>query len=129
MHYYRFGEKPLYLYEDNSGIYFGSEPKFIFELIGHRLPINKNHLLRYLINGYKALYKTGETFFEGLKEVKPGTALRINFKGIKSEYKYWVPNFNQQEEKLSFDEAVHDTRHALINSVKLRLRSEMGNRP
>jgi asparagine synthase (glutamine-hydrolysing) len=121
----RFGEKPLYFYENNSGIYFGSEPKFIFELLGHRLPINKNHLLRYLVNGYKALYKTRETFFEGLKEIRPGTALRINFTGTKTEYKYWAPNFNQQEEKMSFDEAVHKTRHALINSVKLRLRSDV----
>src|SRR6185503_5862678 len=36
----RFGEKPLYLYRDASGLYFGSEVKFIVALLGRRLPID-----------------------------------------------------------------------------------------
>ncbi len=63
----RFGEKPLYLYRDGDDLYFGSEVKFIVALLGRPLPVNHRHLRRYLVNGYKSLYKTRETFFEGLE--------------------------------------------------------------
>ena len=121
----RFGEKPLYIYEDDAGLYFGSEPKFIFALLGHALPVNKNHLLRYMVNGYKALYKSGDTFFEGLKEVPPGSALRFDVNGKRTNQKYWLPKFDQQIDGMSFDDAVLNARDALINSVKLRLRSDV----
>ena len=60
----RFGEKPLYIYtEKNGDVYFGSEPKFIFALRGQRLSINMDQVRRYLVNGYKSLYKGKDTFF------------------------------------------------------------------
>lgn len=121
----RFGEKPLYIYEDDSGLYFGSEPKFIFALLGRVLSVNKNHLLRYMVNGYKALYKNGDTFFEGLKEVQPGSVLKIDINGKHAVQKYWLPKFDQQIDDMSFDDAVLDVRDALISSVKLRLRSDV----
>ena len=34
----RFGEKPLYLHETPDGLVFGSEPKFVFALLGRTLP-------------------------------------------------------------------------------------------
>jgi asparagine synthase (glutamine-hydrolysing) len=121
----RFGEKPLFIYKDNTGIYFGSEPKFIFALLGHQLPINQEHLLRYMVNGYKALYKKGDTFFEGLKEVSPGSILKVSVDGICTEKKYWTPRFDQQIDEMSFENAVLEARDALINSVRLRLRSDV----
>jgi asparagine synthase (glutamine-hydrolysing) len=57
----RFGEKPLYLLQDDGGLYFGSEVKFIAALLGRSLTPNRNQLCRYLVNGYKALYKTDES--------------------------------------------------------------------
>src|SRR5262249_976783 len=53
----RFGEKPLYLYRDSTGLYFGSEIKFIVALLGTKLTLNYDHLSRYLVNGYKSLHK------------------------------------------------------------------------
>ena len=51
----RFAEKPLYVYRDASGLYFGSEVKFIATLLGRRLDVNIDHLRRYLVNGFRAL--------------------------------------------------------------------------
>ena len=66
----RFGEKPLYIHRcQNGDVFFASEIKFIISLLGQKLPINIRHLRRYLVNGYKSLYKTRETFFEGLEEL------------------------------------------------------------
>ena len=85
----KFGEKPLYLWQDSNGFYFGSEIKALASLAGYWPTINKNHLLRYLINGYKSLYKVSETFYEGVNELESGHFLAIdsysNFK-IKN---YW----------------------------------------
>lgn len=121
----RFGEKPLYLFEDDSGVYFGSEPKFIFALLGRRLPVNTDHLQRYLVNGYKALYKTGATFFAGLREVHAGAFVRFDRRGQRAEGRYWSPRFDATDETMSFDDAVEATRDALIESVRIRLRADV----
>lgn len=119
----RFGEKPLYLYRDGSGLYFGSEIKFIAAMRGHRLAVNYNHLYRYMVNGYKALYKVKETFFEGIEELAPASVLLLK-DGAETIRRYWQPIF-VPDESLSYDDAVSGTREALIRSVKLRLRADV----
>jgi len=121
----RFGEKPLYLYEDHTGVYFGSEPKLIFALLGRRLPVNTNHLRRYLVNGYKSLYKTGDTFFAGLREVRPGSTVRFDRSGQRRDERFWTPRFDVTDESMTFDDAVSLTRDALVESVRIRLRADV----
>jgi asparagine synthase (glutamine-hydrolysing) len=120
----RFGEKPLYIYRDATGLYFGSEIKFIFALLGRRLPVNGNHLRRYLVNGYKALYKGAETFFEGIAEVRSGHFLRIAADGGESLHRYWQPKL-AIDDGMSYADAVAGARERLINSVGLRLRADV----
>ena len=121
----RFGEKPLYVFEDSTGVYFGSEPKFIFALLGRQLPVNLNHLQRYLVNGYKALYKAGDTFFTGLGEVRPGSIVRFDARGQRQDQRYWTPRFDVTDESMTFEQAVELARDALVESVKLRLRADV----
>ncbi len=120
----RFGEKPLYLYKDNSGIYFGSEVKFITALLGRKLEVNTNHLYRYMVNGYKALYKGEETFYKGLSELSPSNILNILADGKVNETKYWQPKFDVHN-SLSYQGIVEGVREKLIKSVELRLRSDV----
>ncbi len=120
----RFGEKPLYLYRADDGIYFASEIKFISALLGRPLEINPEHLLRYLVNGYKSLYKSGHTFFKGVEELGAGAILKLAADGSESTSRYWIPKFNQQE-GMSFEDAVHGAREHLIRSVELRLRADV----
>lgn len=120
----RFGEKPLYLYQDVTGLYFGSEVKFLVALLGQRLEINYNHLYRYLVNGYKALYKVRETFFQGVKELPPTSVLHIDREGRESQAIYWQPSF-EPDESMSYAQAVEGVRERLIHSVKLRLRADV----
>jgi asparagine synthase (glutamine-hydrolysing) len=69
----RFGEKPVYLLHDpDGGLYFGSEIKFISALAGRRLQVNVDHLSRYMVNGYKSLYKDPHGFFTDVTELRPG---------------------------------------------------------
>jgi asparagine synthase (glutamine-hydrolysing) len=120
----RFGEKPLYLYADGDGVYFGSEVKFIAALLGRRIEPNLDHLFRYLVNGYKSLYKTVETFHRGVRELTAGTWLEIGAGGATREQRYWQPRF-EQDSDLGFDQAVEEVRAALIESMRLRLRADV----
>jgi asparagine synthase (glutamine-hydrolysing) len=120
----RFGEKPLYLYRCDDGIYFASEIKFISALLGRSLEINQEHLLRYLVNGYKSLYKGSNNFFKGVEELGAGSILKLTADGSEMTRKYWVPRFDQQVE-MSFDDAVSGAREHLIRSVELRLRADV----
>jgi asparagine synthase (glutamine-hydrolysing) len=120
----RFGEKPLYLYKDATGTYFGSEIKYLAALVGRRFDVNPAHLYRYLVNGYKSLYKTRETFFIGVSELPAGTLLTLNADGSESSRRYWEPKLGV-ESKMSYDDAVDGVRERLVRSVKLRLRADV----
>ncbi len=120
----RFGEKPLYLYRAPEGLYFASEIKFIMALLGRRLDIDREHLRRYLVNGYKSLYKTRRTFFAGVEELASGSLLEIDAEGRETSRRFWTPTFAQHGD-MSFEEAVQGAREKLINSVELRLRADV----
>lgn len=119
----RFGEKPLYLLEDKNGLYFGSEIKFLFALSDAHPRPNLNHLRRYQVNGYKALYKGNETFFENIREVPSGTYLSIK-NAIITKRNYWK-RLVDCEQDMSFEKAVEETRKKLIRSMELRLRADV----
>jgi asparagine synthase (glutamine-hydrolysing) len=121
----RFGEKPLYFYRDGEAIYFGSEVKFLFALMGRRLPVNEDHLKRYLVNGYKALYKTQAAFFQGLEVVRPGHWLGVDAAGRVAEQPFWQPSFPVCRADLSYEETVAGTLERLTRSVDLRLRADV----
>lgn len=120
----RFGEKPLYLYRDSAGIYFGSEVKFISAMLGAQLSVNIDHLYRYMVNGYKALYKDGRTFFLGLTELPPANILRLCGNGREQQQRYWLPSV-QPEDKMTYAEAVAGTHEHLIRTMELRLRADV----
>ncbi len=121
----RFGEKPLHLYRDATGLYFGSEPKLVFALLGRRLPVDLDQARRFLVNGYKALYKErGRTFFQGLCELPPATSLTVDALGRESTSTYWEPRCDPDPE-MSYEEAVAGARERLIRAVRLRLRADV----
>ena len=120
----RFGEKPLYLWHKNNGLYFASEVKALATLAGKWPNVNENHLLRGLVNGYKALYKKKETFFNEVIELPSGTYLKINSESIGSPGRYWKPQ-PVEDDNLSYADVVAMTKDAIINAVKIRMRSDV----
>lgn len=120
----RFGEKPLYIARAPEGLYFGSEPKAVFELMGRRLPVNREHLCRYLVNGYKSIYKSKAGFFEGLEEVQLASLLRVDADGKESELRYWAPAYRPRA-SMTYEEAIVGVRERLIQSLRVRLRSDV----
>ena len=122
----RFGEKPVYLMrEPDGGLYFGSEIKFIAELAERWPAVNFDHLSRYMVNGYKALYKNGHGFFDGVTELAAGAVLRMQSDGRESLRPYWRPGGLAIDEALGYEDSVALVREALVRSVKLRLRADV----
>src|SRR3990167_6172270 len=121
-----FGEKPLYMYEPEGGeIYFGSEIKFLSSLSNKKFTPNKDHITRFLVNGYKAIYKVNKNFFEEVKELPRSTYKEINIvSGTKIIKRYWFPKTNVNP-SLTFDEAKNEAKELLINSVRMRLRADI----
>jgi len=120
----RFAEKPLYYFEDESGFYFGSEIKFLKCLLGKNLNVNYRHLMRHMAHGYKSLYKSEETYFENLSELKYAENLLITSRGKGTRHRYWTP-MSKIDEKMSLEDAIEGTNEALLNSVKIRLRADV----
>lgn len=119
----RFGEKPLYFLEAEDGFFFGSEIKFIRRLLGEKLEVNRRHLLRYLVNGYKALYKTRETFFERVGEVPYATSVLVGQTLKPVSARFWEPSFRPVE--MTLEEAVRGVRERLLESMRIRLRADV----
>ena len=120
----RFGEKPLYVLSKNNGLYFASETRALAAIANDSLKVNENHLIRNLVNGYRSLYKTNETFFLEVEELSPSTCLKIDSNGKTFSYNYWKPKFVENT-KLSYLDAVDMTREAVIKATKLRMRSDV----
>lgn len=120
----RFGEKPLYLWRRPEGLFFGSEIKALAALAGSWPAVNTDHIRRYLVNGYKSLHKTADTYFQGVEKLPPATTLTITADGERLE-RYWTPHLNRRDETLTFADAVARTRELLIRSVETRLRADV----
>lgn len=119
----RFGEKPLWYYREMEGFYFASETNMLSAMAGRDFEVNEKHLLRYLVNGHKSLFKSGEHFYKKIKEIPSRHCMVIN-PGLESRtYDYWNPEV--KEEALSEKECIEKTRELIINSVSLRLRADV----
>lgn len=120
----RFGEKPLYWSRTDDAFYFGSEPKFIFAMLGRTLSPNLDHVRRFLVNGYRSLYKSPATFFLGLEEVPAASRLVVRDGRPAPAVRYWSPPAVAEEE-MDLAEAARRTREAVLRAVEIRLRSDV----
>jgi asparagine synthase (glutamine-hydrolysing) len=80
----RMGIKPFYYYPTDDGVLFGSEPKAILAnpLAARAVSLDG---LRELL----AFVKTpGHAFWEGMREVEPGTVVTVSSNGVRT-HRYW----------------------------------------
>ena len=119
----RFGEKTLYLTSDREALYFASETRALWQLLGRRRPVNRNQLLRYLVNGYKSLGKGSDTFYDDVSEIPPATNLVFEAPGRRRAECYW--RLEHEPSDMSRTEAEEQSAALLEESIGLRLRSDV----
>lgn len=120
-----FGEKPLFLYQPNPGeLYFASEVKALATLSNKKFTPNINHISRFLVNGYKALYKTPERFFLEISDLPYASYLEIDISGKQRQQRYWYPKVNVNHD-MTFEEATEKTRDLMIEATRIRMRADI----
>ena len=119
----RFGEKPLYTFKTQHGIFFGSEIKYIKNLSKLKFNINLNKINEYLQLGYKSVFKNNQSFFKNIYSLKQGTYLKTNLKRTISK-NYW-PVYKKKLSKSNLTELIKIHKKNFFESLKIRLRSDV----
>ncbi len=119
----RFGEKPLFYRIDRGQLYFGSEIKFVVSLGESAPDPDVDQLRRYLVNGYKSLYKRPRTFFRDIHEFPPASTAVVTDPTVIAAQRYWSLAFRPTQ--MSEDAALEETRARLRRAVELRMRADV----
>lgn len=119
-----FGEKPLYLYESEEGVYFSSEAGALIRAFGLRWEPSDSDIADFLHLGYIRPPQTG---FKNLINIAPATHITIAKNGQRREKVYWNPSFPKMTGNPSpFESTQIDTlRDLLCQSLEKRLRSDV----
>ena len=119
----RFGEKPLYWMRSGGTLYFGSEVKFLAGLSGAAPVVDVRHLRRYLVNGYKALYKQPASFLVGVSELPPASSATLTGADEPAPRRYWQLAYEPRD--MTMEEAIAGTRERLYRALEIRLRADV----
>lgn len=115
----RFSVKPLYYAFCNNSFYFGSEIKEIKPFLTKK-ELNIDAMYKFLRQGL--LDYNEETFFLGIRKLKPMHNLIIDLKtGKTEEQRYW----NYTKEDIREERAIEKFKALFEDSIKLRLRSDL----
>ncbi len=130
----RFGQKPLYFYEDSKVFVFASEIKAILAhpavpRVSRFNGEDRRALAAYLSFGYVPAARTA---FRGIDMLEPATAMRVEVLGngsnpyIGEPYAYWdLPTLAPPDLSAKAGSYVRDLREQLEEAVKLRLVSDV----
>jgi asparagine synthase (glutamine-hydrolysing) len=117
-----FGIKPLYYWESDCRLLFGSEIKALIEHPDVTVEPQYDAIQEYIVFQYVL---NSETFFKGIRKVCPGHYLLIDLESFeKKSVKYWEPDFTIDTHHT--EEYFVDTlRDLLDDSIRLQLRSDV----
>ncbi len=119
----RFGIKPFYYTLIDDKFCFASEIKQFTAITGWEAKMNQTRAYEFLVFGYHD--HTNETFFKGVFQLKKGHNLVYNLDDHTFSFNcyYKLPiTFNTQ---ISFNGAKEKFRKLFIDSIRLRLRSDV----
>jgi asparagine synthase (glutamine-hydrolysing) len=119
----RFGEKPLYTWFIDGTLYFASEVKTLSALAGRKPAVNTEQLRRFLVNGYKCLGKSHQTYFKEIALLPSGTCAILKAPARPAPAPYW--RLPTEIREASFDEAVAHARDLLRRAVETRMRADV----
>lgn len=121
----RFGEKPLYYFQDDTGFYFASELPILFSIMGKRPDIDSNKLRSYLFLGYRNLHRENTTFYSDVRLLKSHHLLKVMDGKVTDLSSYWNVSKVQVSKFESTEIAISEVKDKLFRSIELRLRSDV----
>jgi len=116
----RLGVKPLFYSEVGSSFIFGSEIKALLAHPGVKAELDREGLAEVFALGPS--HTPGNGIFRGIKELRPGHALKFSQDGLKV-WRYW--NVQSEEHTDTFDETVEKVRFLFQDAVKRQLVSDV----
>ncbi|ANB61711.1 asparagine synthase (glutamine-hydrolyzing) [Anoxybacteroides amylolyticum] len=123
----RFGVKPFYYAVKDETIAFASEIKQLLVEDFVSKKANRDKVAKFLLFGEVNIEK--ETFFEGVNQLLPSEAMRVNLdEGVSSlkVWRYYHPPLNQSMKRDgNLVEYQQQFKELLFDSVRLRLRSDV----
>ena len=120
-----FGIKPFYYAPTDGQFVFASEIKGILPHPSYKKKLNQEALEQYLSFQYSALEKT---FFQGIRQLKPGHFLTYNIKSASLELNpYFVPTLHPQSlnGKKQEEEWISRLDQTIENSVKTHMAADV----
>ena len=118
----RFGEKPLYLCEDASGLYFASEIKALLRVPGIKPAVDLGAVWDYLAYRYVPGPKT---LFTGIRKLMPGTTATWERGKLKEERYWWAPDRSQHHYQQPPRDVVETFLSRLDEAVRLQMVSDV----
>ncbi|MEC9264642.1 MAG: asparagine synthase (glutamine-hydrolyzing) [Pseudomonadota bacterium] len=119
----RFGEKPLLTHRTDHGLYFASEVKQLVALTGHDFPVRTAAIGDFLAHGYRRIFSSPETYFEGVVRFPSGHAARMTGDGLSQPAPYWRPRFAPVD--MTAEEAAEGAMAEIDRAIRIRLRADV----
>ena len=116
----RLGVKPLFYAEVGTSFIFGSELKALLANPNVKTELDREGLAEVFALGPS--HTPGSGIFKGIKELRPGHALKFSQDGLKV-WRYW--NVKSEEHKDTFDETVEKVRFLFKDAVTRQLVSDV----
>ncbi|MCW8397218.1 asparagine synthase (glutamine-hydrolyzing) [Legionella sp. PATHC038] len=98
------GIKPLFYAQNNSSLFFCSEIKGILATKQFPMDIDEAEFHTYLASGYT---NPERSLLKNIKQLEPGTILKVSFDGSLSCHNYWHP-VRKPDQSIQLDDAVDE---------------------
>lgn len=115
----RLGEKPLYTYDNGDTLLYASEYKAFYCHPCFKAELNQVSVDEYFLFRYVA---GGETLLKGVRNLQPGSYLKIDAIGVQQTIYWDFPDEKQNE--ISYDESKQGYERLLKTSLQRRLISD-----
>jgi asparagine synthase (glutamine-hydrolysing) len=122
----RYGEKPFLFGFGKTSFAFASEYKGLLQHPELSLEVDEWRLLRAAHNAGSGLDGERQTVFTSVQQLLPGEAMTVNVRSLEREiWSYWDIAPGDLREGVDEREVFEEFRDLLIDSVRLRLRSDV----
>jgi asparagine synthase (glutamine-hydrolysing) len=121
----RIGKAPLYVTRDASGLYWASEIKGLFAMLGaSQFIVREQAVINFMKWHRRDLFH--ETFYTGISSFPNAAYAWIEADGSYQPVKYWdIPNRRLTPHEISVHEAKETLKELLGDAVRLRLRADV----